>query len=170
LFSTHLETIGIKSYDKDENCFTTFDTRVGKGITLCSLETLTGITLKDNRNEWVKQIGFFKEHCSDNLKIVDYDKSIADIKRGEAELEEDEAKNSAGGKAPSADALGQVSNLAVDAMSKEAKYEQLAEQEELDREILEEFESRKRLEEMKAKDECLDRDARKAASATRGGL
>jgi len=55
-------------------------------------------------------------------------------------------------------------------MSKEAKYEALAEQEELDREVLEEFENRKRLEEIKAKDECLERDNRKAAAATRGGL
>jgi len=63
LFSTPLETIGIQAYDKDQNCFTAFDTRVGKGITLCTLETVTGINLKDVRNEWVKEIGFFKEHC-----------------------------------------------------------------------------------------------------------
>jgi len=45
--------------------------------------------------------------------------------------------------------MGAVTNMAVDAMSKEAKYEQLAEREELDREALEEFENRKRIEEMK---------------------
>jgi hypothetical protein len=36
--------------------------------------------------------------------------------------------------------------LAVDALAKEVKYEKLAEAEELDREVLEELEARKRLE------------------------
>jgi len=78
----------------------------------------------------------------------------------------------AGGKAPSmgTDKMGEVSNMAVDAMSKEAKYEQLAEREELDREMNEEFETRKRLEEMKVKEECLERDKRSAERAGRGGL
>jgi len=67
LFSTSLESIGVQAYDQDENCFTAFDGRVGKSITLCSLETLTGISLKENRNEWVKEIGFFKEDCHKDL-------------------------------------------------------------------------------------------------------
>jgi hypothetical protein len=36
--------------------------------------------------------------------------------------------------------------MAVDALSKEVKYEKLAESEELDREVLEELEARKRME------------------------
>lgn len=36
--------------------------------------------------------------------------------------------------------------MAIDALTKESKYESLAEKEELDREILQEFEDRKRLE------------------------
>jgi len=40
--------------------------------------------------------------------------------------------------------------LAVDAMAKEAKYEAAAEKEELDREVMEELEDRKKLESMKA--------------------
>jgi len=36
--------------------------------------------------------------------------------------------------------------MAVDALSKEVKFEKLAESEELDREVLEELESRKKLE------------------------
>jgi len=61
---------------------TIFDGRVGKGITICSLPTITGITPKDNRNEWVKEIGFFKDHCHEDLKVVkNVDTSIADIKR-----------------------------------------------------------------------------------------
>jgi hypothetical protein len=36
--------------------------------------------------------------------------------------------------------------MAIDALSKETKYEKLAEAEELDREVLEELEARKRME------------------------
>jgi hypothetical protein len=39
-----------------------------------------------------------------------------------------------------------MANMAIDALAKEAKYEKLAEGEELDREVLEELEARKRLE------------------------
>lgn len=42
--------------------------------------------------------------------------------------------------------LNGVASLAVDALAKEVKYEKLAEAEELDREVLEELEARKRLE------------------------
>jgi len=59
--------------------------------------------------------------------------------------------------------MGSVAGLAVDALSKETKYEKLAEKEELDREVLEELESRKALEALKAADECMQRDKRKAA-------
>jgi len=55
-----LDTIEIQSYPDDENCFVAIDGRVGKSITLCSLLTLTGISLKANRDLWVKDIGFFK--------------------------------------------------------------------------------------------------------------
>lgn len=43
-------------------------------------------------------------------------------------------------------------------MAKEAKYEMLAEKEELEREIMEELNDRKKIEEMKAANECLARD------------
>jgi len=43
-------------------------------------------------------------------------------------------------------AINSVATLAVDALSKETKYERLAEGEELDREVLEELEARKRFE------------------------
>jgi len=54
---------------------------------------------------------------------------IAKIKAGAAAAEEEEAKSSsASSKAPPSEAaMGAVSNMAVDAMSKEAKYESLAE-------------------------------------------
>jgi hypothetical protein len=47
--------------------------------------------------------------------------------------------------------MGSVTNMAVDAMAKEIKFESLAEKEEIDREKLEDQEGRARLEAMKAK-------------------
>jgi len=61
--------------------------------------------------------------------------------------------------------MNNVATMAVDALSKETKYEKLAESEELDREVLMELNARKRIEELKASDECLARDKRKAESA-----
>lgn len=42
--------------------------------------------------------------------------------------------------------MDQVSNLAVDALAKETKYEKLAENEELDREVMAELDARKKME------------------------
>jgi hypothetical protein len=42
--------------------------------------------------------------------------------------------------------MAKIAGLAVDALSKETKYEKLAEKEELDREVLEELEARKNME------------------------
>lgn len=47
-------------------------------------------------------------------------------------------------------------------MGKEAKYEELAITEELDREVMMELEDRKKLETLKSADECLARDNRAA--------
>jgi len=72
---------------------TVFDGRLGKGTTLCSLPTLTAITPVANRNEWVEEIAFFKDHCKKELPITNYDPTIADLKRAAAAEEEAEAKS-----------------------------------------------------------------------------
>jgi len=81
--------------------------------------------LKGNRDEWVKEIGFFKENCFHDLKPVKFDDAIAKMKRNGADEEEDEAKAAnSNSKGPESDAaMGAVSTMAVDAMAKEAKYE-----------------------------------------------
>lgn len=53
-------------------------------------------------------------------------------------------------------------------MAKEAKYEKLAEKEEMDREVMVELEDRKKVEELKAANECLERDKRKADADAKG--
>lgn len=70
-------------------------------------------------------------------------------------MEEDEAKAAAapvqgsggsGGGGGGGSEEEEVSAMAVDAMAKEAKYEKLAEKEELDREVMEELNDRKKVE------------------------
>jgi len=63
--------------------------------------------------------------------------------------------------------MGGVTSMAIDALSKEIKYESLAEKEELDRQKMEDMEGRLRLEEMKSKDECMMRDQRKNSAGDR---
>lgn len=59
--------------------------------------------------------------------------------------EEEEAKeNVAGGSVSDQKSMGDVTQMALDAMSKEAKYERMAEKEELDREVMMELEDRKK--------------------------
>lgn len=61
--------------------------------------------------------------------------------------EEEEAKeNVAGGSVSDQKSMGDVTQMALDAMSKEAKYERMAEKEELDREVMMELEDRKKIE------------------------
>lgn len=48
--------------------------------------------MEENKNEWIKQIGFFKNNCVEKLPVEDADMDIANIKKGLAEDEEDEAK------------------------------------------------------------------------------
>lgn len=51
----------------------------------------------EERNEWIKQIGFFKEHCHKDLPVEEPDMDIADIKKAELEAEQQEAvENSKG--------------------------------------------------------------------------
>jgi len=65
------------------------------------------------------------------------DLSIANLKKAGIEGEIDEAKaNAGGGKMPTTKGMDNVANMAVDALAKETKYEQLAEKEELDREVM----------------------------------
>jgi len=63
-----------------------------------------------------------------------------------------------------------VAGLAVDALEKETKFEKLAESEELDREVLMELEDRKKVEVLKAANECQERDERKAAALAREAM
>lgn len=132
---------------------------------MCSLHTITVVPLEQYMREWVSAIGFFRDHCADHIPVAQPDLEIADIKRGEVEMEEEEAKDLSSRPQAPVDNKSQMDNvagLAVDALEKETKYEKMAESEELDREVLEEINDRKKVEEMKAANECQERDERRA--------
>jgi len=65
-----LEDVEIEEYDPDPNCFTVNDESSDNKVTLCSLLTMTGISLKANRDNWVDSIEFFQEKCNEDLPIV----------------------------------------------------------------------------------------------------
>jgi hypothetical protein len=54
MFSVVLADLEISRYEPDaDDCFTVTNTANGKSVSLCSLLTLTGISLKENRDHWV---------------------------------------------------------------------------------------------------------------------
>jgi len=59
LWSAPLADVETKDVSDDENCFLSVDASSGTSIELCSLLTLTGISLKTNRDNWVQSIHFF---------------------------------------------------------------------------------------------------------------
>jgi len=54
-----LADLEIEDFSDDENCLTVVDPGSNNRVTLCSLLTLTGISLKTNRDNWVQSIEFF---------------------------------------------------------------------------------------------------------------
>jgi len=74
------------------NCFIAKNIATGGHVTLCSLLTLTGISLKQNRDHWVQSIGFFKDKCHEELPTIN-DPVIA-IKAAELEAEVESARRS----------------------------------------------------------------------------
>ena len=145
----------IAEYADDEGCFKAKNEDTDVEVVLCTLASVTHITLKQNRDEWIKQIGFFRDHCRQTIPVEAPDLDIADIKKQEVEMETEEAQAAAapaqsggggGGGGGGGSEEEEVSKMAVDAMAKEAKYEKLAEKEELDREVMEELNDRKKVE------------------------
>jgi hypothetical protein len=49
-----LNDLAISKYEDDEACFTATSETSGKAVTLCSLASISHISPKENRDEWVK--------------------------------------------------------------------------------------------------------------------
>jgi len=60
------------------------------------MSTMTYVNKKVNRDDWIKQIGFFRMNCKNDLPIEKPDLAIANLKKGEANAERDEAVAVAG--------------------------------------------------------------------------
>jgi len=63
LFTSELNTLAISAFPDDETCFVATNSESSKHVTLCTLSTVTGRSLVGVRNEWVKEIGFFRDNC-----------------------------------------------------------------------------------------------------------
>lgn len=63
LFTSELDDLVISEFADDEGCFKAKNENTDVEVTLCTLASVTHITLKQNRDEWIKQIGFFRDHC-----------------------------------------------------------------------------------------------------------
>jgi len=139
LFSVQLAELETSRYDPDENCFIAEDATNGNKITLCSLLTVTGISLKANINNWIQAISFFQDKCQTKLNPID--DPVLPIKAKALSDEEAEAARNAKQQGPSPakveKVMDNVASMAIDAMTKEIKFETLAEKEELDRQRLE---------------------------------
>jgi hypothetical protein len=49
-----LNDLAISKYDDDEACFVATAESTSKSVTLCSLGSISHISPKENRDEWVK--------------------------------------------------------------------------------------------------------------------
>jgi len=63
LFSTPLADTVLTKFGEDTACFRLVNQASGDSVALCSLPTIMGDSMENNRNEWVKQIGFFRDNC-----------------------------------------------------------------------------------------------------------
>jgi len=103
---------------------------------------------------------FFAEKCFKTLPVVAANSQIVQLRTKQvqdAEAEASGASAAAAGNVDIGELMSDVTNLAVDAITKEMKYESFAEQEELQREVGLENKGRNEVEDVKDKMECLQR-------------
>lgn len=159
--------------DDPVNCFQVKNIKSRQKITLCSL-TEARESPEKIKQSWIKAIMFFRNYCFEGLKFApDHEPDpIIEMKRQELEQEELD-RNAAGDTemdtrkaADLAKSLQEMQALAMNAISKEAKYEQLQENEERLKEGDEMKELEKKLESLRLKQECLTRDIKKKSVKT----
>jgi len=142
---------------KNTNCIDIIDKKTHVQETLCSMGML-GSDHEQDIAHWKEEIKFFAEKCYKKLPIVAVNKNIISLRQKELEAAEAEMKQNANVLSTNLnDQMSDVTNLAVDAITKEMKFESFAEQEELQRENSLENKGRTEVEEVKYKMECLKR-------------
>ena len=179
-FSVGLGDIMINERYQDDpiQCFVVKNVKARTQITLCSFAESTKGP-EQIKSEWVNAITFFRSKCFEGMKIApdpdDIDPTLA-MKRKDLEEETMEAKAAGGAAVDSraaaamAKSMQSLQALALDAIGKEVKYEQMMENEERIRQEDEQKELAKKLESMKLKQECLNREVKKKSAKSEADI
>ena len=71
-FSTNLDDIAsLQNYPDDDSCFV-INTNTDDRIVLCASPSETKSTPTKVQQSWIKDIYFFKEHCSEDLAVLGF--------------------------------------------------------------------------------------------------
>ena len=159
--------------DDPVSCFVVKNMKSKQKITLCAFAEATEgpETIK---GKWIKAITFFRNYCYEGMKFAPDHEPDPVIEMKKQELEQEELdRNSVGDAefdtrkaADLAKSLQEMQALAMNAISKEAKYEQMQENEERLKEGDEMKELEKKLESLRLKQDCLNRDIKKKSAKT----
>lgn len=158
------------SAEEPRTCIVLSDMRDStKRATLCVMPTAVkaGQTIEKARDEWINEIMFFRDKCKDINKFVEESEEIK-RKRLEVEIaakddkyqrikdkenENDQKKLEA--------KVEKTTKLALEAIEKENKFEQLAIEEELMRQNEEESKMNKAIDDEQTRQQCLEREIKK---------
>lgn len=169
--SWDLNYLNIKtSREEARSCFVLSDLRdPTKRATLCIMPTAlkAGQSIEAAKEEWYKDIFFFRDKCKDKNKFVDESPEIKrkriDVEVAAKEEKFDRIKN----KENEDDQklierkVEQTTKVALQAVEKETKFEQLAMEEELMREREEENSLNSAVETEREKEACMEREIKK---------
>lgn len=173
VFSVPLNHIQVDEYKEDEECWKVTDRATSKSIVLCGLRSAKEPIMLI-KEQWLHEINFFKTNCFKDLEKITLDAMNAvadpllDLKQDELDdAKKAAAQNTAGtpGKVVDQGEIKQkfkeMQNVAIEALQKELRYEDLIESEEKQKERDEEVELAMKLEKLKNKKDCLDNGAEK---------
>ena len=168
LFTSPLEFIrGVIDYKDDPlGCFVVADSRTHNKITLCAVKTDKDYV--QSKKNWVSSIAFFRDNCHLPLKQKENNPDeVIEMKKNALKHEEMEGMSFGSQeiavKGGMGDNMKKLQKMAVDALQKEMKYEQLMFNEEKMKEKEDEKEYEKKMEELRERQDCARRDMKKRA-------
>lgn len=169
--SWDLNYLNVKiSPEEARSCFVLSDLRDStKKATLCIMPTAVkeNQSIEKARDEWFKDIFFFRDKCKDKNKFVEESAEIS-RKRVEVEVEAKEEKYDRIREKENEDSqkkmeqkVEQTTQVAMEAVEKETKFEQLALEEELMREREEEGKLNSVVDDEQTRQQCMEREIKK---------
>ena len=153
------------------SCFVLTDQRdpKNKRATLCIMATAikAGQSIEDARDEWIHDIYFFRDRCKDRNKFVEESPEIkqkrmeVEIAAKEEKFERIKNKENEDDQKKIEKKVEATTQIALQAVEKETKFEQLAMEEELMREREEENSLNTAVESERDKEACMEREIKK---------